>query len=161
MIILIECIVLIAAFTGMVMLITRDPIETLYNYPPKVQEKVRSMKEYEGKIPTQEKKLGTKAAAVLVIIAAVSLLLRYVNGCESFLEAFKTSLLLWTVVNVYDVVVLDICWFCRAERFVFKGTEDIRDEYRNYGFHIKEGVKGEFIGIAVCALISLVVEFVL
>ena len=37
-----------------------------------------------------------------------------------------------TVVNLYDVIVLDIIWFCHDKHFVFNGTEDIIKEYHNY-----------------------------
>ena len=39
MILVIESVVLCAVFTLMVFLISRDPIQTLYNYPPRIQER--------------------------------------------------------------------------------------------------------------------------
>ena len=46
MIIVIESIILCAVFTIMVYIMSRNPIKTLYNYPPKIQERVKSLKEY-------------------------------------------------------------------------------------------------------------------
>ncbi|MCR5650867.1 MAG: hypothetical protein K6F86_06780 [Lachnospiraceae bacterium] len=46
MIFLIESIVLCLAFTLMVYIMSRKPIRTLYNYPPKIQERVKSLDEY-------------------------------------------------------------------------------------------------------------------
>ena len=43
MIIIIESAVLCLIFTLMVYLMSRDPIKTLYNYPPKIQERVKSL----------------------------------------------------------------------------------------------------------------------
>lgn len=52
MILVIESIVLCVLFTIMVYIMSREPIKTLYNYPPKIQERVKSLDEYKDKIPT-------------------------------------------------------------------------------------------------------------
>ena len=52
-------------------------------------------------------------------------MLRYINGYTTFLEGFGYGFLLWTVVNLFDAVVLDIIWFCHDPQFVIKGTEDM------------------------------------
>lgn len=54
MILVIESIVLCVVFTIMVYIMSREPIKTLYNYPPKIQERVKSLDEYKDKIPTQK-----------------------------------------------------------------------------------------------------------
>lgn len=161
MIIIIECIILCLIFTLMVYIMSKNPIETLYNYPPKVQEKVKSLKEYKDQIPTTKNKIVTKMLVVLIIIIIVSLILRYINDYTRFKEAFLSSLVIWTVVNIYDVIVMDICWFCHSKKFIFKGTEDIINEYHNYWFHIKEGIIGQLIGTVICFLIALVIHFIL
>ena len=161
MIILIECIVLCLVFTLMVCIMAKNPIATLYNYPPKIQERVKLLDEYKGKIPTNKNKVVAKTFAALIIVIIVSLILRYVNGYATFNEAFFHSVIIWTVVNLYDVVIMDIMWFCHDKRFRFKGTEDMEAEYTNYMFHIKEGLKGEIIGVSVCIIIGLVVHFIL
>ena len=69
--------------------------------------------------------------------------------------------LLWTIVNAYDAVVLDICWFCHDPRFVFEGTQDMADEYHNYWFHIKGSLIGEGIALVICAVVGLIIQFVL
>jgi len=43
MILIIESIALCVMFTIMVYIISREPIKTLYNYPPKIQERVKSL----------------------------------------------------------------------------------------------------------------------
>lgn len=161
MIIIIETIVLCIIFTLMVYIMSKDPIKTLYNYPPKVIEKVKSMKEYQDKIPTTENKILAKTTAAITIIIFVSLILKYINGYTTFEESFQTSLLIWTIINIYDVIILDILWFCHSKRFIFKGTESISKEYKNYWFHIKEGIIGELIGATICVIIGLVVKFIL
>ena len=80
MIIAIESVVLCLAFTLMVYLMSREPIKTLYNYPPKIQERVRMLPEYKDKIPTQKNKLATKLTASVLFVIILALILRYVNG---------------------------------------------------------------------------------
>ena len=47
MILVIESIVLCVLFTIMVYIMSREPIKTLYNYPPKIQERVRYLEDEE------------------------------------------------------------------------------------------------------------------
>ncbi len=125
MIIVIEIIVLCLIFTLMVYLMSRDPIKTLYNYPPKIQERVKSLDAYKDQIPTQKNKAAAKSIASILFVIVLSLILRYVNGYTTFLQTFGFGFLLWTVVNLWDMIVLDIIWFCHDPHFVFKGTEDV------------------------------------
>ena len=161
MIILIESIVLCALFTLMVYIMSREPIKTLYNYPPKIQERVKSLDEYKDKIPTQENKVAAKLIASVIFLAIICVILRYINGYTTFLESFGYGFLLWTIVNLYDAIVLDIIWFCHDPHFVFKGTEDMKEEYHNYWFHIKGFFIGEILALVICSLAGLLVQFVL
>ena len=56
---------------------------------------------------------------------------------------------------------MDIIWFCNDPHFVFKGTEDMVNEYHNYWFHIKGSLIGEFLALVICAIVGLVIQFVL
>ena len=161
MIFVIEAIALCALFTLMVIMMAKDPIKTLYNYPPKIQERVKSLPQYLGKIPTQKNKLAAKLTASVLFIVILSLVLRYINGYTTFIEGFGYGFLLWTIVNAYDAIVLDICWFCHDPRFVFEGTEDMADEYHNCWFHIKGSLIGEGIALVICAVVGLIIQFVL
>ncbi|MBR0481326.1 MAG: hypothetical protein IJJ48_02515 [Firmicutes bacterium] len=160
MLLVIEGIVLCILFTLAVCRMSRDPIKTLYNYPPAIQERVKSLEEYKDQIPTEKNKISAKVAACIIFVAVLSLLLRYVNGYTTFKEAFLYGFLLWTVVNLYDAVVLDIIWFCHDPHFVIRGTEDMVKDYHDYWFHIKGFFAGECIALAVCALAGLVVQYV-
>ena len=161
MIFVIEAIALCALFTLMVIMMAKDPIKTLYNYPPKIQERVKSLPQYQGKIPTRKNKLAAKLTASVLFIVILSLVLRYINGYTTFIEGLGYGFLLWTIVNAYDAVVLDICWFCHDPRFVFEGTEDMVEEYHNYWFHIKGSLIGEGIALVICAVVGLIIQFVL
>ena len=140
---------------------SRNPIKTLYNYPPKIQDRVKSLEEYKDKIPTQKNKISAKLFASVLIIVILSLVLRYINGYSTFAEGFGYGFLLWTIVNLYDVIVLDILWFCHDPYFVFKGTEDMVEDYHDYFFHIKGFFIGELLALIVCAIVGVILQFVL
>ena len=161
MILAIESVILCLLFTGLVYLMSRDPIKTLYNYPPAIQARVKSLPQYEGRIPTRKKKVGAKLIASALFVAVLALILRYVNGYTTFWQAFSGGFLLWTVVNLWDLVVLDILWFCHDPRFVFPGTEDMVADYHDYRFHLKGFCIGEGLALLVCALAGLAVRFIL
>ena len=152
MIILIESIILCSIFTIFVFIISRKPIKTLYNYPPKIQERVKSLDAYKDQIPTKENKLLAKLLASIIFLIIISLILRYINGYTTFVDSFKYGFLLWTIVNLFDVLVLDIIWFCHDNHFVFKGTEDMISEYHNYLFHIKGFFIGEILALLICSI---------
>lgn len=161
MIIAIESIILCALFTLMVYIMSREPIKTLYNYPPAIQERVKTLDEYKDKIPTQKKKVTAKLFAVILFVIILSLVMRYVNGCTTFGAAFGYGFLVWTIVNLWDAIVLDIIWFCHDPHFVFNGTEDMVKDYHDYWFHIKGFFIGEGLALVVCALAGLMVQYVL
>ncbi len=161
MIIAIEGIVLCVLFTLSVWLMSRNPIKELYNYPPAIQERVKSLDEYKDRIPTQKNKVAAKLIASVIFVIIIALILRFINGYTTFLKCFGYGFILWTIVNLYDAVVLDIIWFCHDKRFVIKGTEDMVKDYHDYWFHIKGFFIGEALAIVVCALSGVIVQFVL
>ncbi len=145
----------------MVYLMSREPIKTLYNYPPRIQERVKSLEDYRDQIPTKKNKAAAKTVAVILFVIILSLILRYVNGYTTFPKAFGYGFLLWTVVNLWDLIVLDILWFCHDPHFVFKGTEDMVEDYHDYWFHTRGFLIGEGLALVVCALAGPIVQFVL
>jgi hypothetical protein len=161
MILVIESVVLCLLFTIMVYIMSREPIKTLYNYPPAIQERVKSLDEYKDQVPTQKNKLTAKLGAMVLFVIILSLLLRYVNGYITFKEGFGYGFLLWTIVNRYDAIVLDIIWFCHDPYFVFKGTEDMVSDYHDYWFHIKGFFIGEALALIVCLMAGLVIQYIL
>ena len=161
MILIIESIILCLLFTIMVYIMSREPIKTIYNYPPKIQERVKSIQKYEDKIPTNKNKIIIKLFASIIFLIIICVVLRYINGYKTFLDSFKYGFLLWTIVNLWDVIVLDIIWFCHDKQFVLEGTEDMIDEYHNYLFHIKGFIIGEGLALIICTISALIIEFIL
>lgn len=53
------------------------------------------------------------------------------------------------IINLFDVLILDIVFFCHYKRYRIPGTEDMVKEYESPWFHIIGGVKGIFISIVI------------
>ena len=157
-IIIVETIILGLLFTIMVYRMSRNPIKELYNYPPKIQERVKSLEQYKNYISTQKKKISVKLVASIIIIIIISLIMKYINGYNTFFDGFKYSFIIWSIINWYDAIVLDCIWFCHGRQFIIKGTEDMVDEYHNYWFHIKGSIIGEIIGLFVCLIVGMIVS---
>ena len=157
-IIIIETIILGIIFTIMVYKMSKNPIKELYNYPPKIQERVKSLEQYKNNIPTQKKKISVKIFAALIIIIIISIIMRYINNYNTIIDGFKYSFIIWSIINCYDAIILDCIWFCHSKRFIIKGTEDMVDEYHNYWFHIKGSIIGEIIGLFVCLIVGIIVS---
>jgi hypothetical protein len=148
MIFLVESIIACALFTLFVFLMSRDPVKTIFNYPPAIIERCDNL----GLVDASNKPGGTvfyvkKVTAMIVFGVLLGLLVRYANGCTTFWCGALTAYALWCVVNWFDALVLDCIWFCHDKHFVIPGTEDMSTSYHDYWFHIKGALIGMLLGI--------------
>lgn len=93
---------------------------------------------------------------MVVVGLLLGLIVRYINGCATFLSGFGVSYLLWTIADRYDALILDCLWFCHSKRCVIPGTEDLTDAYHDYWFHIKGSCAGMLIGLPCCLIAGLI-----
>ena len=77
-------------------------------------------------------KIVVKCIASVLFVIILSLILCFVKGYTTFAEGFGYGFLLWTIVNAYDAIVLDIIWFAmiltlfsRGQRIWSKSIEII------------------------------------
>lgn len=109
MIFLIECIVACALFTAMIEILCAKQREVFTNdYPPVVIDKLRSLNIVSEKPPAKKSDIIRKLIAVIIYAVLFSVVLRFVNGITTFLNAAVTAYLLWLVVDWYDFLVVDI-----------------------------------------------------
>lgn len=153
-----ESVIACLAFTLMVFLMSRDPIKVVFNYPPVIIERCRSL----GPVDDSNRPGGPvfyakKLIALLLFGVLLGLLVRYVNGCTSFLCGMLTAYTLWNVVNWFDAFVLDCLWFCHDKHFVIPGTEDMVSAYHDYWFHIKGGFIGMVLAIPSVLIAGVIV----
>ena len=148
MLFLIESLIACAVFTLFVFLMSRDPVKSIFNYPPAIIERCKSL----GLVNDSNKPGGVafyfkKIIALVVFGILLGLLVRYVNKCETFCSGALTAYALWCVVNWFDAIVLDCIWFCHDPHFIIKGTEDMTKDYHDYWFHIKGALIGMLLAI--------------
>ena len=128
----------------------RDPMFWYQDFPPAVRERLRALPEYAGRIPelrrTAARKLSV-ALALVALLAAVAL----ASGARDFAGALGWCFALWSVVNLWDALVLDTLWFCWGRGVRIPGTEDLEDAYLDVRPHWLGFLAGEAIGIAVSA----------
>ena len=154
---IIESIVACALFALFVFLMSRDPIKTVFNYPPAIIERCDKL----GLVDASNRPGGAafytkKIVALVVFGVLLGLLVRYVNGCTTFWSGALTAYALWCVVNWFDAIVLDCIWFCHDKHFVIPGTEDMTADYHDYWFHIKGALIGMILALPAVAIAGLV-----
>ncbi|MBO4444939.1 MAG: hypothetical protein J5814_09280 [Bacteroidaceae bacterium] len=144
----IESIIACVLFTLFVFVMSRNPIKSIFNYPPAIIERCERL----GLVDASNRPGGAtfymkKVGAMLFFGLLLGLLVRYVNGCSTFWKGALTAYALWVVVNWFDALVLDCLWFCHDKHFVIPGTEDMTQDYHDYWFHIKGALIGMLLGI--------------
>ena len=130
------------------------------NYPPVIVQRIIDLGLVSGDRPPCEwQRVKKKWPAMLVLGLLLGLLMRFANGCTSFLSGFGTAYLLWLIVDWYDALVVDCALFCHLKRFIIPGTEDLTEAYRDYMFHIKGSCMGMLIGLPCCLIAGMVAMF--
>lgn len=154
MVLFVECVVLCAVFTLIILpSLYKNPIKHIMSYPKEIRERVENLPQYKDIIQVEEKKhLSIKLIAVL-IFAIVLAGVAYYSGARNFASAYFHVFMLVFVVNIYDMVVLDIIIFCHSKKTRIPGTEDMDKEYKNPWHHIRGAIIGTVIG-SVVALLS-------
>ncbi len=155
---LVESLIACSLFTLFVFLMSRNPIKSIFNYPPAIVDRCDML----GLVDAGNKPGGAafyvkKLTAMIVFGVLLGLLVKYVNGCTSFWCGALTAYALWVVVNWFDALVLDCLWFCHDKQFVIPGTEDMTDAYHDYWFHIKGALTGMALGIPAALIAGIFV----
>ena len=157
---LMEAVVLCALFhLGVWTQVRQVPVRRVYSYAPAFVERYIEL----GKIPDKKnpgtlERVRKKWPAAIVIGILLGAIVYFVNGSRSFLNGFLVSYGLWLIVDWYDAIVIDILWLCHSKTYILPGTEDMTEDYHDYGYHVKASCVGMLIGLPVCLLIGLVVQ---
>jgi len=130
------------------------------SYPKEIRDRVENLPQYKDVIKVEEKRhLSVKLIAVL-IFAIVLAVVAYYSGAKNFKSAYIHVFILFFVVNIYDMIVLDIGFFCHSKRTRIPGTEDMDKEYKNPWHHIRGAVIGIVIGTIVALLSGAIVHII-
>lgn len=157
MVFLVESLISCALFTIFVFLMSRNPVKSIFNYPPAIIERCDKLGLVDaGNRPGGAVFYAKKVSAMLLFGVLLGLLVHYVNGCGTFRSGALTAYALWVVVNWFDALVLDCIWFCHDKHFIIPGTEDMVKDYHDYWFHIKGALIGMLLGVPSALVAGLV-----
>jgi hypothetical protein len=158
MILLIECLIGIAAFSLIVVpMDLKNPLGVISDYPPAIRRRCEEL----GLIEKTEKRFSAKdlirkVLAIIVLVVVAVLVMIKINHAETFRQGFFYAYIIWLSITWFDALVLDCIWFCHSKRMRIPGTEDMK-EYNDYLFHIKQSCIGTLLGIPACAVVGVFV----
>ena len=156
MLFLIESIVACVVFTLLIKLLSHNRQEVFTNdYPPVVTDKLRELGMIAEKPPTKKKDIIRKLTAMIVFAVLFALLMRHVNGIETFWKAVLTVYGLWLVVDWYDFLVMDIL-LAPLDKFYQKSGVSAFDKSAVW-FHFKGSLRGMLLGVICAVLVGVLV----
>lgn len=156
MIFVVECIVACALFTAALEILCARRREIFTNdYPPVVTDKLRDLHIVGEKTPAKKSDILRKLIAICIYAVLAALVLRFINGIETFLKAAVTAYLLWLVVDWYDFLVVDIL-LAPFDKF-YKMAKVSPFDRSAVWFHFKGSVRGMIIGLVFAPVVGLIV----
>ena len=156
MIFAIEAIAACTLFTLLIKLISHNRQEVFTNdYPPVVTDKLRELGLIAEKPPAKKKDIIRKLTAMIVFALLFALLMRHVNGINTFGKAFLTVYSLWLVVDWYDFLVMDIL-LASFDKF-YKASGISAFHKSSVWFHFKGSLRGMALGIICAVLVGMLV----
>ena len=154
MTLVIQCAVTCLIFTAIVVPTQlKDPLLHIMSYPAPIRRRVEALPQYADRIKERKRRHIARKIASVFILGVILAIVAYFSGAKSFSDAFWHVFILFLAGNLFDVIVLDLIWFCHSKRARIPGTEDMDKAYRSPWHHIRGGVMGLGIGTVV-ALIS-------
>lgn len=157
---IVEVTIICVVFTIMVLISMKKPLQTqIYSYPPNIINRVADL----GLIEKPEKprlveSLKRKWPAIILFGVVIGMVVYFVNDADTFGKAFAISYGVWTIVDWYDAIVLDIGWFCHSKKVRIPGTEDMVEDYQDYRFHVKASLVGMLLGLPTCLIAGFVCQ---
>lgn len=155
MILLGECILACFIFSLIFIIGTlKNKLSFFSKYAPAIQKKyLESHPEYEPPKDKMTKGMVAAKTGMCLFFLLILTAMVYYAGARTFFQGMGYSYLIWTVVNIFDMIVLDMGVFMFWKKVRLPGTEDMDKEYRqNVIPSLKGGLYGIIIGIPVCLL---------
>ena len=161
MILFVECIIGCILFgAGIVGSVLVNKTMWLHEYAPAVREEFLRLHPEYVRPPQKSNGIGlivAKIAVCLLFIVLLSVMV-YIAGASDFASAFGKCYIIWSVVNWFDVFVLDMGILAHWKKVRLPGTEDMDQEYRsNNRKSIIEGFIGAGIGIVISIIVGCII----
>lgn len=123
--ILLQMILFLAIYTGMVAFAVRDgAVSALYFYPKTVQERAFAIG-LADREDIHRKEVRFMTSFLIVLLVALLLFIGLWNRVSDFKTAYLQALLFLEVSNWYDGIVIDRLWVGHSKFWILAGTEDI------------------------------------
>ncbi len=149
----VQCVVYCLLFTLMILPAQyRNPLNLIASYPPEIIKRVEELPQYRQYIHKTRKKHISKKLTGVAVISVILAFTAYFSDKRDFLSAFIHVFIIFSVVNIYDLLILDWGVFCHSKKLRILGTEDMDKEYKDYLFHLKGAAKGELIAVIISLL---------
>lgn len=159
MVFVVECIAACALFTAALEILCARRREIFTNdYPPVVTDKLRNLHIVGEKPPAKKSDILRKLIAICIYAVLAALVLRFINGIETFLKAAVTAYLLWLVVDWYDFLVVDILLAPFDKFYKMAGVSPF--DRSAVWFHFKGSVRGMIIGLVFAPIVGLIVMLI-
>ena len=122
-VIIIETIVMTAAFTAMILIpLVKNPVWWIHDYPEDIQEAYFKTHERVPSSFFSATVLAKKGCALLVALALL-LLIVWLAGAYDFWSAFGVGYGIWLFIDWYDCLFLDWVLFANMKAVRLPGTE--------------------------------------
>lgn len=162
MILAVECVISCVLFGTFIMVsVLTNQAAWINEYPEPVQKRYIELhpdfeiREPEGLSP---RVIARKISACLIFLILLAGMV-HLAGAKSFMQGAWYCYCIWSVVNVFDTVVLDLGMMMHWKRCRLPGTEDMDAEYKLLTKKsLMDGVYGCIIGIPVALLAGLVIS---
>ena len=136
----------------------KNPLNWIMSYPTAIRQRVESLPQYQPLIKDYKTKhISVKILAVVLFIILMAGI-AWFSGSRTFIKAFIHIFTLFSIVNLYDLLILDIWLFCHNKRVIIPGTEHMEKEYKSPFHHIKGAVIGTLIGVFIATASSGLIE---
>ena len=157
----VQCVVICILFTAIVVPTQlKDPLLHIMSYPTAIRKRVEELPQYAGSIKERKRRHLIGKIASVFILGIVLAVVAYFSSARTFVSAFRHVFILFLAGNLYDVIVLDLIWFCHSQKARIPGTEDMDREYRSPWYHIRGGVIGLGLGAVVSLISGGIISFI-
>ena len=149
-VVIIETLVMTAAFTAMVLIpLIKNPVWWIHDYPKDIQEEY--FKSHE-RVPADffSPTVLLKKGLALLFVLAVLVVLLWLAGVEGFWQAFAAGYGIWLFIDWYDCFFLDWVLFANMKAVRLPGTEHMDEAYHQKRYHFVQSLWGMLLGLIPC-----------
>ena len=149
-IIIIETIILTAAFTAMILIpLMKNPVWWIADYPEDIQEEYFKTHE---RIPSKffTPTVLLKKGMALIITLVLLLVVVRLAGAYDFWSALWIGYGMWLFIDWYDCFFLDWVLFANIKKVRLPGTEHMDEAYHQKKYHFVQSCWGMLSGLIPC-----------